>query len=117
MKIHLRNRGVGEKESIDKEVARQTTKLGRHLRKFDPDLVDIHINIARRKRTVRPFIASVTLSLPAGQLHAKSEAARPVTALKESFAELLRELKPYKAKLRGDNQVRRASRTRRRVMA
>lgn len=117
MKIHLRNRGAGEKEAIDKEVARQAAKLGRQLRKFNPDLVDVHINIAKRKQGIRPFTASVTLSLPAGRMHAKSQAARPVTALKESFAELIRELKKYKAKLRGDNHVRRESRTRRRVMA
>ena len=117
MKLHLRNRGVGEKEIIGKEVARQTAKLGRQLRKFDPDLIDVHVNVARRKQPIHPFSASVTLSLPPGRLHAKSDAARPVTALKRSFGELLRELKTYKAKLRGDSHVRRASRTRRRVTA
>ena len=117
MKVHVRNRGAGEKENIEKEVRRQTAKLGRQLRKFDPDLVDFHVNITRRKQPIRPFSASVTLSLPPGQLHARAEAARPVTALKHTFGELLRELKTYKAKLRGDRHVRRASRTQRQAIS
>ena len=117
MKVHVRNRGVGEKDKVKKEVNRQTVKLNRQLRKFDPDLVDLHVNVSRRKQPTLPFSASVTLALPPGQLHAKAEAARPITALKKSFGELLRELKRYKARLRGDNHLRRARITRRRVTA
>ena len=117
MKVHVRNRGVAEKEKVQKEVGRQTAKLDRQLRKFDADLVDLHINVTRRKRPTLPFAATTTLTLPPKQLHAKAEAARPVTALKKSFAELLRELKTYKAKLRGENNLRRARGSRRRVLA
>ncbi len=117
MKVHIRNRGVKEKDTVEKEVQRQSAKLNRHLRKFDPDLVDLHVNVSRRKQPARPFLASVTLALPPGQIHAHAEAARPITALKKTFSELLRELKTYKAKLRGETHLRRASRTRRRVAA
>jgi ribosome-associated translation inhibitor RaiA len=112
METHIRYYGVPERQPIIHEVSRQALRLDRHLKKFDPDLVDLRLSLTRRLRPRPFFLASVTLYLPSTQLHAGEEAARPVVAVKHAFAELLRELKRFKAKLRGEGKRRRVSRRR-----
>jgi len=113
MKTHISYQGVSERRPIQHEVQRQSLRLDRHLKKFDPDLVDLRLGLSRRVRPRPFFSASVTLYLPSTQLHAAEEAAQPVVAVKHAFAELLRELKKFKAKLRGEDKLRRASRNHR----
>jgi ribosome-associated translation inhibitor RaiA len=110
MKTHISYQGVSERSPIQREVRRQATRLDRHLKKFDPDLVDLRLGLLRRVRPRPFFSASVTLYLPSTQLHAAEDASQPVVAVKHAFSELLRELKKFKAKLRGEDKVRRASR-------
>lgn len=114
MKTHISFRDVAERQAITRELGRQAAKLDRQLKKFDPDLVDLHVSLEKRTRRGSSFIASVTLYLPSSQLHASEEAALAVMALKHACAELLRELKRFKARLRGDDKRRQASRHRRR---
>lgn len=113
MKTHISYHQIAERQPIMREVRRQGTKLERHLRKFDPDLIDLRVSLARRVRPRTVFLASVTLYLPSTQLHAREEGARPVTALKHAFGQLLRELKTFKAKLRGEDKLRHTERRRR----
>jgi ribosome-associated translation inhibitor RaiA len=112
MKTHISFRGVTERQPLRAELARQAGKFDRQLKKFDPDLFDLHVSLERRVRRGDQFIASVTLYLPMGQLHASEEAPRAVVALKHASAQLLRELKRFKAHLRGDDKRRRARRRR-----
>lgn len=113
MKTNISYHQIAERQPIVHEVRRQGTKLQRHLKKFDPDLVDLRVSLARRVRPQTVFLASLTLYLPSTQLHAREEGGRPVTALKGAFAELLRELKTFKAKLRGEDKLRHTQRRRR----
>lgn len=110
MKAHISFRDVTERQALRAELARQVAKLDRQLKKFDPDLVDLHVSLARRSRRGSQCIASVTLYLPMGQLHASEESAHAVVAFKHACAQLLRELKRFKAHLRGDDKRRRARR-------
>jgi ribosome-associated translation inhibitor RaiA len=112
METHIRYYGVAERQPVVREVSRQASRLDRHLKKFDPDLVDLRLSLSRRVRPRPFFSASVTLYLPSIQLHAGEDAAQPVVAVKHAFAELLRELKKFKAKLRGEDKLRRVSRRR-----
>jgi len=112
MKTHVSYRGVSEREPIVHELRRQGTKLDRRLKKFNPDLIDLHVSLERRVGRVILFVASVTLYLPSAQLNAREEAARPVIALKHACAELLRELMKFQARLRGEDKLRRLSRRR-----
>ncbi len=110
MKTHVSYHDLPHHEKIERELQRQEEKLGRRLKKFDPDLVRLHVSLVRRTRSVTKFISSVTLSLPSMQLNAGDEAAKPLVALKHAFAELFRELTKYQAKLRGEPAKRRARR-------
>ncbi len=109
MKSHVRYRGIGDKDGVERELRRQTAKLNRHLKKFEPDLVGLHVSLERRVQPTRPFLASVTLRLPPGQLHASESGPEAVPALKHAFAELWREVKKLKAKLQRKKDLRRAS--------
>lgn len=113
MKTHIRYRDLSERRLIEREMRRQRAKLERQLKKYDPDLVDLHVSVERYQRPRSPFAAGVTLRLPQGQLHASYEAGRPVIALKHACAELHRELKRLKARLQNRNGRRVARRTRR----
>lgn len=114
MKNTVTYRDVAEHAPVQRELQRQTAKLDRQLKKFDPDLVDLHVSVERRSQPQHPFAASVTLYLPSAQLHASEQGPLPVVALKHAAAELMRELKKFKAKLRGDHKRRQASRRSRR---
>jgi len=116
MKTHVSFRDVDERHIVKKELARQATKFERQLKKFNPDLFDLHLSLGKRKRHGTLYQASVTLYLPMGQLHAGEEAPHAVVALKHASALLMRELKKFKARLRGDDKRRRASRLRRRTL-
>ena len=109
MKTHIRYRDISSREGVERELRRQTAKLNRHLKKFEPDLVDLHVSLERRVQPTRPFLASVTLSLPPGQLHASESGPEAVPALKHAFAELWREVKKLKAKLQRKKEMRRGS--------
>jgi ribosome-associated translation inhibitor RaiA len=109
MKSHVRYRGIGDREGVQREMRRQTAKLQRHLKKFEPDLVNLHVSLERRVQPVRPFLASVTLNLPPGQLYASESGPEAVPALKYAFAELWREVKKLKAKLQRKKQLHRGS--------
>ncbi|HSC77649.1 MAG TPA: HPF/RaiA family ribosome-associated protein [Candidatus Acidoferrales bacterium] len=109
MKTHIRYRGIGDREGVQRELRRQTAKLQRHLKKFEPDLVDLHVSLDRESRPIRPFVASVTLDLPPRQLYASESGPEAVPALKYAFAELWREVKKLKAKLQRKKQLHRSS--------
>lgn len=109
MKSHIRYRGIGDRDGVEHELRRQTEKLQRHLKKFAPDLVDLHVSLERRIQPTRPFLASITLRLPPGQLYASESGPGAVPALKHAFAELWREVKKLKAKLQRKKQLHRSS--------
>jgi ribosomal subunit interface protein len=116
MKLQVRYHNIGDKARAERELRRQTAKLKRHLKKFSPDLVDLHVSLEREKRPINPFEASLALYLPPGQLHARETAPDELAALKYAFAELWREIKKMKAKLQRKTERRRASPRRVRVL-
>lgn len=115
MKTHISFRDLAERQPVLTELGRQAAKFDRQLKKFAPDLLDLRVGLKRRTRRGDLFIASVTLHLPMSQLHASEEAPHAVVALKHACAQLMRELKRFKARLRGDDKRRRARRLRRRA--
>ncbi|MGH9862504.1 MAG: hypothetical protein ACRD35_03695 [Candidatus Acidiferrales bacterium] len=117
MKIQVSFHGLPDREPVERELRRQGARLEKRLGKFAPDLVDLHVSLARRARRGEPVVASLSLYLPPGQLHAREEASLAVVALKHACAELLRELEPFQAKLRGEDKLRRWRRRARRPPA
>lgn len=113
MKTTITYRDVPQKEPVQKELQRQTAKLDRQLKKFAPDLLELHVAVKKRAQPREPFAASVTLYLPMGQLHAGEQAKLPVVAVKHACAQLIRELKKFKAKLRGEDKRRQVRRRKR----
>jgi len=109
MKLQVRYHNIGDKSRAERELRRQAAKLKRHLKKFSPDLVDLHVSLEREKRPTNPFEASLALHLPPGQLHARETARDELAALKYAFAELWREIEKMKAKLQRKSQRRRAT--------
>ncbi len=114
MKLHISFHGMTDREPVERELRRQAARLEKRLGKFAPDLVDLHVSLARRARRGEQVVASLSLYLPPGQLHSREEAPLAVVALKHACAELLRELVPFQAKLRGEDQRRRLRRRARR---
>ncbi len=106
MKTQVRYRQVQNRTGVERELGRQIAKLDRRLKKFAPDLVDLHVSVEHEGKPATPFNASVTLSLPPGRLHADEDAPDPVGALKEAFGEVNRELNKLKTRLNRKNRRR-----------
>lgn len=76
MKIHVSFHGMADREPLERELRRQAARLEKRLSKFAPDLVDLHVSLARHARRGEQVVASLSLYLPPGQVHAREE-ARP----------------------------------------
>src|SRR5579862_5265467 len=59
---------------IDGEAAHQIEKLNRLLKRYDPDLVELHWSIEKAPRKIE-YTCSMNLRLPTGNLHASGTGA------------------------------------------
>ena len=103
MNIALSYKNVEVRRPVETEVARYVGKLGKLLKSYSPDLVQLHGAIEKRART-SAFTFSLNLSLPTGTLHATSEEPDVQLSVKHAFAELETQVKKHQAKLRKDYQ-------------
>ena len=106
MKLTIRNAHVEWRVPVEKETDRQAAKLGRLLKRYAPDLVQLHGDIAKHPRK-ESYTFSVNLSLPTGALHARGEGADVRSCVKAAFAELGEQTKKHMALLRKDYQWKR----------
>jgi ribosome-associated translation inhibitor RaiA len=106
MKFILRCGNEEWRESIEKETRLHFSKLQKLLKRYSPDLVRVHADIAKHPRK-EAYLFSVNLSLPTGNLHATGQGNEVRSSVKISFRELEGQVKKHMALLRKDYEWKR----------
>jgi ribosome-associated translation inhibitor RaiA len=106
MKLSISCRVEEWRESIEEETRRQVAKMEKLLKRYAPDLVQLHGSIEKRPRK-REYLFSLNLSLPTGTLHATGEAVDVRACVKAAFAEIEAQIKKHMALLRKDFEWKR----------
>ena len=106
MKLTIRYAHEEWREPVEKETQRQAAKLEKLLKRYDPDLVQLHANIEKRARK-ESYTFILNLSLPSGTLHATGEGSDVLASVKEAFAEVIAQCKKHQALLRKDYEWKR----------
>jgi ribosome-associated translation inhibitor RaiA len=111
VKTSFNYKQVESREQTEKEVSINAKRLEKFLKRFAPDLVQLHGAFARIPHK-NSFALSLNLSLPTGTLHATGEGSDAAGSVRMAFAEVLAQLKKHMGKLRKDYEWKR-KRTRR----
>ncbi len=106
MKLSVSYKHVKFREPVEAETTRYVAKLGKLLKRYAPDLVQLHGSFAKQPRKVE-FTFSLNLSLPTGTLHATGVGPNARLSVKKAFAELEGMVKKHQSKLRKDYQWKR----------
>ena len=99
MKAAISYRHVEFPKPVEAIVNRHLQKIGTLLKRYDPDLVQLHGAFDKHPRTSQ-FTFSISLSLPTGTLYASSETAGADSSARKAFAELETQIKKHQARLR-----------------
>jgi ribosome-associated translation inhibitor RaiA len=106
MKVAIRHGNEEWREPIEKETEQQVLKLKKLLKRYDPDLVQLHGNIEKQPR-MESYSFILNLSLPTGTLHATGEGDDVRSSVKAAFAEIETQIKKHMALLRKDYEWKR----------
>ena len=106
MKLTIRNAHEEWREPVEKETHRQAAKLEKLLKRYSPDLVQLHVDIEKHSRK-ESYTFTVNLSLPTGTLHATGEGSDVLASVKVAFAEITGQCKKHQALLRKDYEWKR----------
>jgi ribosome-associated translation inhibitor RaiA len=106
MKLSISYKHVESHRPVEAEVERHVSKLGKLLRSYAPDLVQLHGAFSKTPRTDENS-CSLNLSMPTGTLHATGTGATVRASCKKAFSELEAQVKKHQAKLRKDYEWRR----------
>jgi ribosomal subunit interface protein len=101
MKIFYSNIEPEHRKTVEAEAAHHIEKLKRLLKRYDPDLVELHCSIEKTPRKIE-YVFSVNLHLPTGNLHASAAGGDVRMSAKAAFAELEGQVKKHQEKLRKD---------------
>lgn len=101
MNISLSYKHLRLREPVETEVSRYMGKLGKLLKSYQPDMVQLHGAFEKHPRK-EEYAFSLNLSLPTGTLHATGEGTMMRLSVKHAFAELTQQVKKHQAKLRRD---------------
>jgi len=101
MKISYSHLPSDLRKEVEEESKHHVEKLNRLLKRYTPDLVQLHGSLERTPRT-SDYEYSVNLMLPSGTLHATGTAAELRFAVKAAFAEIEVQVKKHQQKLRKD---------------
>jgi ribosomal subunit interface protein len=101
MKISYSHVHAEVRRAIDKEAKHHLEKLGRLLKRYDPDLVQLHGSLEKQSRTDE-FSLSLNLTLPTGSLQATGKGAEIRASAKAAFADIEAQVKKHQEKLRKD---------------
>jgi ribosomal subunit interface protein len=101
MKITYRNIEPSYQSLIENDFAHHVEKLNRLLKRYAPDLVQLHSCLEKTPRKSE-FRFSLNLTLPTGTLHATGLGADVRTSVKAAFAEIEVQVKKHQQKLRKD---------------
>jgi ribosome-associated translation inhibitor RaiA len=101
MKISVTNKHLESRELVQKEFDRHIAKLQRMLKRYAPDLVQLHGAFEKHPRK-EEFTMALNLSLPTGTLHSVGEGFEVRSTVKQAFVELDTQLKKRQELLRKD---------------
>lgn len=101
MKITYSHVEAGFREFIEKECARNFEKLNRLLKRYTPDLVQLHISLEKVPHRVE-YSFSLNLTFPTGTLHALGLGGDVRASAKAAFAEIEGQVKKHQERLRKD---------------
>jgi ribosome-associated translation inhibitor RaiA len=101
MKVTYTQIEAGFRESVEKECGKHIEKLNRLLKRYDPDLVQLHCSLEKTPHRIE-YAFSVSLTLPTGSLHATGLGADARGGAKVAFAEIESQVKKHQEKLRKD---------------
>jgi ribosomal subunit interface protein len=101
MKIFYSNIEPEHRKAIDGEAAHHIEKLKRLLKRYDPDVVEMHWSVEKTPRKTE-YTFSADLRLPTGHLHASGTGSDVRSSAKIAFAEIESQLKKHQEKLRKD---------------
>ncbi len=106
MNISISYKHVKSHKSVEDEIERYTKKLGKLLRSYAPDLVQLRGVFAKNPHNEQHSF-SLNLSLPTGTLHATGTGSGVRTSCKQAFSELESQVKKHQSRLRRDYQWKR----------
>jgi ribosome-associated translation inhibitor RaiA len=106
MKLLISHKLNEWREPIEAETRRRVEKMEKLLKRYAPDLVQLHGSIEKRPRK-EEYLFSLNLSLPTGALHATGVAADVRACVKAAFAEIETQIKKHMALLRKDYEWKR----------
>jgi ribosome-associated translation inhibitor RaiA len=106
MNISISYKQIDGQQSVATEVTRRLDKLGRLLKSYEPDLVQIKGVFSTNKRTDEPSLA-LTLSLPTGTLHATGNGKNALAGCKKAFSEIETQVKKHQSLLRREHEWKR----------
>jgi ribosomal subunit interface protein len=101
MKITYRNIDAEHRQAVQDDFGRHVEKLNRLLKKYSPDLVELHSSLEKTPRKSE-LSFSLHLTLPTGALYATGLGPDVRASAKAAFAELESQVKKHQQKLRKD---------------
>jgi ribosome-associated translation inhibitor RaiA len=106
MNVSISYRHVHTQQGVETEVNHRLNKLGRLLKSYEPDLVQLKGVFSNNKRTDEPSLA-LTLSLPTGTLHATGIGKNALAGCKQAFSEIETQVKKHQSLLRREHEWKR----------
>ncbi len=106
MKISISYKHLELREPVEAQAIRYLAKLGKLLRSYSPDLVQLHGGFEKLPRK-EEFYFSLNLSLPTGVLHATGFGADVRSSVRQAFVELEGQVKKHQSRLRKDYEWKR----------
>ena len=106
MKLTLSSKNVEWREPVERVTKVRSDKLGKLLKHFQPDLVQLHGCIEKLPRKAE-YQFSLAVSLPTKSLHATGTASSIRSAVLVAFAEIESQLKKHIGLLRRDHEWKR----------
>jgi ribosome-associated translation inhibitor RaiA len=101
MKTSISYKHVDFREPVEAEAARYLEKLGKLLKSYAPDLVQLHGSFEQHPRKLE-YTFSLNLILPTGTLHCTAVGPDVRLSVKKAFAELEAQVKKHQSRLRKD---------------
>jgi ribosome-associated translation inhibitor RaiA len=106
MNVSISYKHVESQPVVATEVMRRLDKLGRLLKSYEPDLVQIKGVFSKNARTEERSLA-LTLSLPTGTLHATGNGKNVLAGCKRAFSEIEMQIKRHQSLLRREHEWKR----------
>jgi len=106
MNVSISYKHIDSQQAVAMEVTRRLDKLGRLLKSYEPDLVQIKGVFSRNPRTEEQSLA-LTLSLPTGTLRATGNGKNVLAGCKNAFSDIEMQIKKHQSLLRREHEWKR----------